>query len=363
MKTIKLLDCTLRDGGYINDWNFGKEHIDRTISFLEKSGVDILEIGFIRDEPSNPDRTVFRSIEEITSLIPNKKQNIMYTAMAEATKPVPMEWILPRNESSVDAIRVIIWKDKHDSYGNIVDALHEGFDYCKGFVDKGYDLFVQPARVEQYSDEEFVAMLDLYSQLNPKAIYIVDSWGTMYPDEVLHYTKLADAHLRPGISLGFHGHNNLMQAFANAVDFIHLDTDRELILDSSVYGIGRGAGNLNSEIIAKYLNGKEGKSYNVRFFFEIYEDMVKELSRKYIWGYSPAYFMSAYHHANPQYATYYGCEHDLESTIINSILENMNAEDKVLYTAEKAGSMVNCSINTNRRAPARNDILMKNADQ
>ncbi len=336
MKSIKLLDCTLRDGGYINDWKFGQDHIESTMRLLEESGSDIIEIGFIRDEPLDKDRTVYKSIEAITDFIPSKKPGVLYTAMAEVVKPISMDLISERSEKTVDAIRIIVWKDKHDENGNIVDALQDGYEYCKGFVEKGYEIFVQPARVEQYSDEEFIKMLELFAPLNPRAIYIVDSWGTMYSKDVLHYLKLADEVLDKKISIGFHGHNNMMQAFSNAVDFINTDIDRELILDASVYGMGRGAGNLNSEIIAKYLNENEGKNYNITSFFEIFEKTVKELDRKYKWGYSPAYYMSGHYHANPQYGTYYGVDNDVSSVIIDRIFRNMSDEDKVLYSSKKA---------------------------
>ena len=170
MKKIKLLDCTLRDGGYINNWDFGKEHIESTIHLLEKANIDILELGFFRDEASNPNRTIFQTTKEVNALIPEKKKGLLYAAMTEVFRPVPMENIEERSEKSVDIIRIIVWKDKHDENGKLVDALQEGYEYCKGFAEKGYDIFVQPARVEQYSDEEFIAMLKLYSSLNPKAI-------------------------------------------------------------------------------------------------------------------------------------------------------------------------------------------------
>lgn len=337
MKSIKILDCTLRDGGYINNWDFGREHILRTINKLEESNSDIIEIGFIRDEPENENRTVFRSIESISELILQKKPGIGYTAMAETVRPISFDLITPRSPNSVDAIRVIVWKDKHDGYGNVVDALQEGYDYCKGFVDKGYDLFVQPARVEQYTDDEFESMLRMYSKLSPKAIYIVDSWGTMYNWDVLHYLEIADKVLDNRISIGFHGHNNLMQALSNSISFINADVDRELILDCSVYGIGRGAGNLNSEIIADYLNKNEKKNYDILSFFRIYEDMIKELAGKYTWGYLPFYHLSAYYHVNPQYgAFYYELGDDVDSSCVDWIMNNMSDEDKVLYSPQKA---------------------------
>lgn len=336
MKKIKLLDCTLRDGGYINDWKFGQKNIFETVKCLENCGVDILELGFIKGNETNPDRTIFTSVEQVSSFIPNKKPGIEYSVMMEAVRPFPLEKLAPRSESTFDTIRVMIWKDMHDENNNVVDALHSGLEYCKGLKEKGYDIFVQPTRVDQYSDEEFINMLKLFSELSPTALYIVDSWGTMYSDKLLHYLKLADKYLDKDVQIGYHGHNNMMQAFSNAVDFINSGVDRTLVIDSSVYGIGRGAGNLNTELIAKYLNEFHDTHYEVEPLLKIYNDCVKDIYNIMPWGYSVAYFLSAYYHCNPQYGTYYGITHKIPETDMAEILKTIPEEDKVLYTAQKA---------------------------
>ncbi len=336
MKRLKLLDCTLRDGGYINDWRFGEENIRNTIRELESSGAEILDLGFIKNEPLDFNRTVYNSIEALSVFFPSKKPEITYAAMSEAFRPMTPELICKHSEKTVDVIRVIIWKDRHDTEGNVVDALKEGYEYCRMFADKGYKLFIQPARVEQYNDQEFIDMLQLYSTLDPIAIYIVDSWGTMYSDGVIHYLRIADEVLNKKIALGFHGHNNMMQAFGNAVDFINSGVDRELIIDGSVYGIGRGAGNLHSELIGKYMNENKGKNYNITAFINIYENLIKGIRHNYCWGFSLAYYLTATYHANPQYGTYYGIKKNVDNRTIEIILKNMPVEDRILYTPEKA---------------------------
>ena len=100
--------------------------------------------------------------------------------------------------------------------------------------------------------------------------------------------------------------------------------------------MGRGAGNLNTEIIAKYLNETENKHYDIRSFFEVYEKSIRELTKKYLWGYSPEYFFTAYHHANPQYGTWYSEQEEVKSTEIERILSAASYEDRVMYSASKA---------------------------
>lgn len=323
---IKLLDCTLRDGGYINNWVFGKTAIHDIKNKLELSGVDIIELGFLRDDAPNADRTVFNSIDTVKKLIGQKQAGKLYAVMAEVSNPFPLEKLAPYDENSPEVIRVIVWKR----------MLKEGFEYCKGIVEKGYKLCVQPARVSQYSDEEFVDMIKKFNELNPMAIYVVDSWGTMYKEELLHYLKLADENLKDGISVGYHGHNNLMQAMDVAQAFCEFDLKRDLIIDASIYGIGRGAGNLNTELFAMWANKYLNKSYDLSALMSIYDMYIKQIyDREGKWGYSIPYLITAKYNANPNYARYYeklgaSCE------FIEKCIGSLSSDEKIIFKEDIA---------------------------
>jgi len=336
MGEVKLLDCTLRDGGYVNDWRFGKDAISEMIGALERSHVDILEVGFLKDEPYKKDRTVFRSMKQVKALIADKKPGTLYAVMCEAVNPLPLEMLAPADSQSADIIRVIVWKSRHSEAGEEVDALREGYEYCKGIVEKGYKLCVQPARVSQYSDEEFIAMIKMFSRLNPMAIYVVDSWGTESAESLLRYMELADPFLPAGTALGYHGHNNRLQAFSVAERMLSAPLQRDLILDASVYGIGRGAGNLNTELIAQYMNERLGRHYDIQSLAEIYDRYLKEIYSHAHWGYSLGFFMTARYHCNPNYAVYYEQELGLPAAQISKILAQLNPTDRVLYARDKA---------------------------
>lgn len=333
---IKLLDCTLRDGGYINNWEFGYTKIKNTIADLEASRVDILELGFLKNEKYLKDRTVFHSTKQIETLIPHKKEGIDYAAMIEVVNPIPLEMLDARTETGIDIIRVIVWKTRRSEKGEVEDALQEGFEYCKGIVERGYKLCIQPARVDQYSDDDFVSMLNLFQKLDPMAVYVVDSWGTQNTGQVTHYIKLADDVLNQNIAVGYHGHNNLMQAFGTAAALVNADLKRDLIIDGSIYGIGRGAGNLNLEIFAMYLNETMKKTYNILPMLHIYEDCIKSIYDTHMWGYCIPYFLTAKYNCNPNYGEYMGITKGLSAMEIDRVLKSLSAEDKVLYSAEKA---------------------------
>lgn len=341
MNSVRLLDCTLRDGGYINDWAFGEKAIPDIIKKLIETRVDILELGFLKDEPYQPSRTVFRDMAQLSGLIAPKKQGVLYAAMIEVVNPIPLELLPPCTKDTVDIIRVIVWKTKHTKDGKEVDALQEGFEYCKGIVERGYKLCVQPARVDQYSDEEFTAMVRQFGALNPLALYVVDSWGTQYTKQLMHYLDLADKNLPAGIALGYHGHNNMMQAFSVAEQLLERKLDRDLILDASIYGIGRGAGNLNTELIAKYMNETQNKKYYLAPMMDIFAKYLKKIYQKTPWGYSPGYFMTACYNSNPNYASYYEQEVGLTAFEIGQILETMPEEDRIIYSKAKAERYLN----------------------
>lgn len=337
MGQVYLLDCTLRDGGYINDWRFGKDAIDDMIAKLERTNVDILELGFFKNEPYQPDRTVFNDAKQISALLAQKKENMRYAMMIEVVNPLPLEQMEEASKTSVDIIRVIVWKR----------MLKEGFEYCKGIVEKGYRLCVQPARVDQYSDDEFVEMVRMFNQLDPLAIYVVDSWGTQTSESLQHYMKLADENLKDGIALGYHGHNNLMQAYQVAVDFIQIGFDRDIIVDASVYGIGRGAGNLNLELIARYMNAKLGKDYEIEPMIEVYSKYLQDIYNECPWGFSMPHYITAIHNCNPNFGAYYDREKKLPSVEIDKIISSIPPEDRIIYTDEKAEQYMRQYFNEN----------------
>lgn len=336
MKNICLLDCTLRDGGYVNNWAFGEAVIGNIFHKLCRTKVDILEMGFLRDEPYSPDRAVFHSMQQAQKLraeLGKNKTGMKFAVMAEIAHPIPLEMIEPAEKNDIDIIRVIVWKSKKIN-GKTIDALQESYEYCRGIVEKGYKLCIQPNRTDQYSDVEFENMVKMFRELSPMALYVVDSWGTMYSNQVLHYMDMADNLLDKNISVGFHGHNNMMQAFSTAEKIVERGYDRNIILDASVYGIGRGAGNLNLELIARYLNETHGCQYEIDPMLEIYDEYINDLRKMYEWGSSMPYMVSAAFGANPNYGAYYS--NKLSAMQMKKTFQGMTPEDKVLYTDELA---------------------------
>lgn len=337
---IKLLDCTLRDGGFMNNWEFRYEPIKDMIEHIEKTDVDIIELGFLRNEEYDPNRTIFNSMDQIEALIPNKKDGITYVAMEDAPFPLPLEKLKNKEEGSVDALRIVLWKTVRDKTGKTVDCLKDGYEYCKGVVERGYRLFLQISRTGQYSDEEFIALLNTYQDLEPEAIYIVDSWGNMSTKQIMHYISLADKTLSSKIGIGYHGHNLLGQAFAAGAEFLKSGLKRDLYIDGSIYGIGRYAGNLPIELIARHLNLEYGKKYNVDPMIDVYDRYLKTIWDSHIWGYYFPYYLAAIHNCNPRYGEYYGMIKKIPCADIEKIFTIMSDNDKIMFSQKRADDYI-----------------------
>lgn len=326
MNSVKVLECTLRDGGYVNNWDFGKENIINITKNLEKSNADIIEMGFIRDEKYSENRAVYNSNKQLDEIIGTKKKNTIYAALVEMANYYPIEKFEDRGKGGIDAIRYSFWKRKID----------EAYEYASKIVDKGYKLCVQPTRVEQYTEKEFAKMIEQFSKLKPYAIYIVDTFGLLKKEDVIKYAKVADEYLSKDIILGYHAHNNMQQAFSNVTSFIEMDMDRKIMVDASIYGMGRGAGNLNLEMIYNYLNSKGDNNYKLEPILETWDEVISKIYEEKKWGYTIPYFLAASMHLNPNYASYMMNKKDLSVNQINNIFENIKGDDKFLYNDTKA---------------------------
>ena len=137
-------------------------------------------------------------------------------------------------------------------------------EYCRKLKEKGYMVFVQPMISLSYSDTEFIQLIQRVNEIKPYAFYIVDSFGMMKRKNLLRLFYMVEHNLSEDIWVGFHSHNNLQLAYSNAQSLIEAQTTRNIIIDTSVYGMGRGAGNLNTELFADYLNEYTEKKYIIK---------------------------------------------------------------------------------------------------
>lgn len=288
---IKLLDCTLRDGGYINNWNFGFEEAQSITKIINRSGVDYIEVGFIGPYTDTEGIVRFSSMEALTKVFSPLGAKLTAMVYAEGYSATAFP---TRSKNTVDMIRVIFWKRN----------LAEGVNYVKTLIKKGYEVGVQLARTEQYDLNEIKQIIQQFNPIHPTAIYLVDSFGTFDAEKTLQYAEIYDANLEENILLGFHAHNNMQQALTNSIILCEHKWNHDLILDASVMGMGRGAGNLNIELIMNYINSKQPNKYELSPIISVADKYITKYMDVCKWGYSIPYFLSAVTGRNPSYVNY-----------------------------------------------------------
>lgn len=323
MSRISILDCTLRDGGYINQWEFGHSAIKDIISNLIMAGMDIVECGFMRDLPYSKDKSVFSCVSQIVPFITPKKAHTLYVAMI-ALGDISPEKILPYDGTSIDGIRLTFHKHEWNTAKEVAATL----------MDKGYKVFVQPVGTTSYSDAELLALIDDVNRLHPFAFYLVDTLGIMYRNDLLRFFYLIDHNLAQGIKVGFHSHNNLQLSFANAQELLRMNSVREIIIDSSVYGMGRGVGNLSSELLAEYINTNIEHRYAIMPLLTIAEKYLMSIYAEHRWGYDLPYFLSATVKCHPNYASYLLNKGTLTIESIAKMLALLPSDKRDLYDKE-----------------------------
>ncbi|MDR2651233.1 MAG: hypothetical protein LBC68_02815 [Prevotellaceae bacterium] len=289
---IILLDCTLRDGGYINNWIFGRKNIQEIVGLIGQSNVEYIEIGFIKLGKYDQEQAQFSHMNQLSELLypTNKKLSVM----VEIGYNYPVSSFPIKSDETADMVRVILWKR----------LKNECFEYCKELIKKGYQVCVQLTRTDQYTTEEFTNFIKIFNQIELYGLYIVDTFGVFTKDMLFKYFDIADDILNQNIALGYHSHNNMQQSFANASALTEVKRNHTLMIDASILGIGRGAGNLHLELFMKYLNEKHGKNYNIVPILEAANDYIIPIYEKNPWGYSILYYLSAINNINPSYVNY-----------------------------------------------------------
>ena len=300
MGKINILDCTLRDGGYINNFAFDNTHIISIIKQLQDAKIDIVECGFLDSENGKVENlTRYDRCETINALL-NKlpEQNCpLFVAMVEYGKMTVDE--LPEvgdKKNLIRGIRLSFRKSDHLSI----------FEDAQKIIDKGYKLFIQPIATELYSDTEILNLIDRCNAIAVDAMYIVDTHGSMMREDFRRLYYLFEHNLNVNTSLGFHSHNNLQLSYSNAIDFIEIShlSQREIIIDASIYGMGRGAGNLNTELLADYINRHKDHYYRIDPLLEVVDEYLSAIYQQNHWGYSLEHFLSASEHCHPNYASF-----------------------------------------------------------
>lgn len=331
MGKIQLLDCTLRDGGYVNDWEFGYNNLISIFERLTAANIDIIEVGFLDEHrPYDRNRSIMpdtASVEKIWSTV--EKRPSMVVGMIDFGT-CPIENLQPCSESYLDGIRVIFKKHK----------MHAAMEYCRQVKKLGYKVFSQLVSITSYNDEELLQLVELVNEVEPYAVSIVDTYGLLQPHTLLHYYDILDENVKESIQIGFHSHNNLQLAFANDIAFLTKDTKHDIVIDATLFGMGKSAGNAPIELVAEYLNEHFDTQYNLHPIFEAIEESVVDFYKKSPWGYKMFFYLSSRNRCHPNYVSYFMRKKDLSVSKLDELLNRIEPEEKKLLYDEKVAEEI-----------------------
>ena len=326
MPDIKLLDCTLRDGGYVNSWNWGFAAAKDIIASLTRAGTDIVEVGFLRNvDGYNPDVTVCNTIEELNRLLPAHTGSTMYSGMAMRSN-YDIAKLSPYEGHGIEMLRITA----HDY------DIHEGMDFAREVKARGYKLSINPINIMGYADKDLLWILDQVNEIHPYQFSIVDTFGSMRRRDLERIVSLVDHNLAPDIRVGLHLHENMALSFCLAQEFLDKHLGRDTTVDGSLMGMGRIPGNLPIELIADYMNETLGCHYDIDEMMDAIQDHIAPLKGETAWGYTPAYFLSARYNLHRDYAEHYLDKGDLTNRDINHILAGFDRSKATAYDKDYA---------------------------
>jgi 3-deoxy-D-manno-octulosonate cytidylyltransferase len=296
---VKLFDCTLRDGGYINNWSFSRECVKRMHDAVNKAGIEYVELGYM----DNVDLSEVQKDKSLIFLMVDYREG--------------RDIVIPdKFDGVVDGIRVCAHKSE------ISDAI----DQIKFIKNQGYITSLQMMGITNYSLEDLKTVHKSINSSYLDILSIADSNGSLFPCDI---KRILDSFKGRLYDIGFHSHNNLQLSLANAIEAINCGVD---IIDCTCSGIGRGAGNLPTELIISYINRFYGEKYRIMPMFDVNQDYILPLKSSYNWGYNIPQMIGGMEGLHPYYAR--DMERSWEHALYNK-LKAIGKEKPMKYHKDK----------------------------
>jgi 4-hydroxy 2-oxovalerate aldolase len=288
---IKVVDCTIRDGGLMNNHHFDDKIVKAVYDACVEAGMDYMELGYKASRkivvPGEHGKWKYCVEDDIRAMVGEKGSGLKLAVMADAERTDYHEDILPKDKSPLSLIRVATY----------IHQIPTALEMIKDAHDKGYETTVNLMAVSAVPERELTEGLELLAESEAGAIYLVDSFGSMYSEQIhylvrkyMHYAKAR------GKEVGIHAHNNLQLAYANTIEAI---IEGANMLDATMAGLGRGAGNCPIELLIGFLHNPK---YRLRPILSCVQDHVEPLRKKLLWGFDLPYMITGQLNQHPRAA-------------------------------------------------------------
>lgn len=288
---IKIMDCTLRDGGLVNNFAFSDDFVKELYKTNIAAGVDYMEFGYkaSKDVFNEADFGKWKFCDEdaIRGIVGGNDSELKISVMADVGRTNYKRDILPRSESVIDMVRTATYIHQIPSAIDMISDAH----------DKGYETTVNIMAVSKVNTEDLENGLELLAQCPVDTIYLVDSFGAFYPEQIKRLTdKYLNVAAKSGKNIGIHAHNNQQLAFANTIESLIQGAS---MLDATICGMGRGAGNCFMESLLGFLKNPK---YNLVPVMDFVEKYMLEMKANYEWGFDIPYLLTGVLNTHPSSA-------------------------------------------------------------
>jgi len=310
---IKLVDCTIRDGGLMNNHLFGDETVADVYQACVNSGIDYMEIGYKNSKrifsPSEHGAWKFCTEDDIRRIVGDNDTPLKLSAMADAEKSDYQEDILPSEESVLDMIRV----------ASYIHQVPLALDMIKDAHDKGYETTINLMAISIIQERDLDEALELLADSEVETLYVVDSFGALYSEQVHYFVdKFLKYAEQSGKQVGMHAHNNQQLAFANTIEATIVGAN---MLDASIAGLGRGAGNCQLELLVSFLHNPK---LQLKPILECIQQSIEPLREKLMWGFDVSYLITGLLNQHPRAAMEFNAKGDKGN--ITEFFDIMNAK-------------------------------------
>lgn len=284
---IKVFDCTIRDGGLINDHQFTDNFVREVYKALSESGIDYMEMGYRSSRelcsPKDFGAWKYCDDEKIREITDGIESNLKLSIMVDAHR-VKEQQFAPVDESPFDMIRVATYVKDMDKAIEMVNRTH----------DLGYETTVNIMAISKEIEPDLVEALDQLARSPADVVYVVDSFGALYCEQIEYLVKLYRKHLPESKEIGIHCHNNMQLAFSNTIEGIIHNAN---FLDASLYGIGRGPGNCPLELLLAFLKNPKFKLTPI---LKVIEEQMLPMQKDIEWGYLVPYMITGMLNEHPR---------------------------------------------------------------
>lgn len=319
--SVQITDCTIRDGGYLLNKNSNPDFIKGIMKGLADAGIDYAETGFLQKNVTG-ETLVYADSNDVIKYLPEDRKKTEFLGFCDNSR------------YSLDNLDT--YTGKSFKWLRISFAQHEideAIEFCKGAKKKGYLVQFNPMDSISYTDEARKLLIEKVNKVKPASFSIVDTFGAMDMTDLVHIFKQVNSLLDEEIKIGLHSHDNLGLSCALSERMIELseECNRDIIVDGSLFGMGRGAGNAKTELLADYINKHCDGKYNIQKLLETIDRYITPLLKDTKWGYDLPMYICGTKHSHVDNVYHLENEQGCTANEMYDVIEKLTVQQRTRY--------------------------------